>query len=379
MVKQIESKYAFQEALNRAGEKLVVVDISATWCGPCKMIKPFFLSLSEKYSKVVFLEKGRIKYEDYIPICHLIKRTGFLTTSQYGSSNCLVLACEDIQLPLGKMIYLVMPYWVENKGKILVCFSPALTDFSAVLTKELLVLPLASELGPGPGYLEKDALYPIPQYTRAMFIHKTPPSPRGTNTSPRHSTELKVGSVIPIPVIPIPFSILLVSFGSPTPTKHTPLPITTGEAFCVLVTKIQRKDSTESFQPKDSTKLGCPQHELMSLNISRLNEQGFEDRDDIRGAPTQTQPDFQFQPWPKFEALLQDFRQHHASNSLQAYNPLPRGWKPKVVQFHSTIEARKAFLRNSSCPEESHWPTRFSLKRTELRLSSESVHGIVET
>ncbi|XP_059793450.1 thioredoxin-like [Balaenoptera ricei] len=56
MVKQIDSKYAFQEALNRAGERLVVVDFSATWCGPCKMIKPFFLSLSEKYSKVAFLQ-----------------------------------------------------------------------------------------------------------------------------------------------------------------------------------------------------------------------------------------------------------------------------------------------------------------------------------
>ncbi|XP_060055011.1 thioredoxin isoform X1 [Erinaceus europaeus] len=56
MVKQIESKSAFQEALDSAGDKLVVVDFSATWCGPCKMIKPFFHSLCEKYSDVVFLE-----------------------------------------------------------------------------------------------------------------------------------------------------------------------------------------------------------------------------------------------------------------------------------------------------------------------------------
>ncbi|NXV81124.1 THIO protein, partial [Atlantisia rogersi] len=46
----------FEAELKAAGDKLIVVDFSATWCGPCKMIKPFFHSLGEKYSNVVFIE-----------------------------------------------------------------------------------------------------------------------------------------------------------------------------------------------------------------------------------------------------------------------------------------------------------------------------------
>ncbi|XP_036351066.2 thioredoxin-like [Ochotona princeps] len=56
MVKQIKSKSAFQEVLDTAGSKLIVVDFSAAQCRPFKTIKPFFHSLSEKYSNVLFLE-----------------------------------------------------------------------------------------------------------------------------------------------------------------------------------------------------------------------------------------------------------------------------------------------------------------------------------
>ncbi|KAK4426183.1 Thioredoxin H2 [Sesamum alatum] len=36
--------------------KLIVVDFSATWCGPCKFMEPVFNNLSAKYSDVDFVK-----------------------------------------------------------------------------------------------------------------------------------------------------------------------------------------------------------------------------------------------------------------------------------------------------------------------------------
>uniref|UniRef100_A0A673T8U2 Thioredoxin domain-containing protein n=1 Tax=Suricata suricatta TaxID=37032 RepID=A0A673T8U2_SURSU len=70
-LKQIKSEYAFHEALNSAGEKLVIVDFSAMWYRPCKMIKPFFHSFSEKYSNMVFLEVDMDDCQDVASECEV--------------------------------------------------------------------------------------------------------------------------------------------------------------------------------------------------------------------------------------------------------------------------------------------------------------------
>lgn len=39
-------------------DKLIVVDYSTTWCGPCKMILPKFEKLAEEYADAIFVKVG---------------------------------------------------------------------------------------------------------------------------------------------------------------------------------------------------------------------------------------------------------------------------------------------------------------------------------
>jgi thioredoxin len=55
-VKVLHHDAEFQRELSAAGNRLVVVDFSAVWCGPCKVIGPIFAQLSEQYPNVVFLK-----------------------------------------------------------------------------------------------------------------------------------------------------------------------------------------------------------------------------------------------------------------------------------------------------------------------------------
>lgn len=46
----------FWSLLEAAGDKLVVIDLYTQWCGPCKIMYPKIVDLSQKYTDVVFLK-----------------------------------------------------------------------------------------------------------------------------------------------------------------------------------------------------------------------------------------------------------------------------------------------------------------------------------
>jgi thiol-disulfide isomerase/thioredoxin len=70
VVIDVSSTEEFNDELAKAGDALVVVDYSTSWCGPCKIIAPKFDEFSEQYKNVAFL-KVRAHRHTSVRACHV--------------------------------------------------------------------------------------------------------------------------------------------------------------------------------------------------------------------------------------------------------------------------------------------------------------------
>uniref|UniRef100_A0A061SKI3 Thioredoxin f n=1 Tax=Tetraselmis sp. GSL018 TaxID=582737 RepID=A0A061SKI3_9CHLO len=55
-VREVTSKDDLQASFDEAGESLVVVNIGAKTCGPCKLIWPKYVEMSQEYEDATFLK-----------------------------------------------------------------------------------------------------------------------------------------------------------------------------------------------------------------------------------------------------------------------------------------------------------------------------------
>ena len=65
MLYTIKSNADFEKKLNDAGQKLVLLDFYATWCGPCKEMDPVMKALSKQHSSNIMILKVNVdKFEE---------------------------------------------------------------------------------------------------------------------------------------------------------------------------------------------------------------------------------------------------------------------------------------------------------------------------
>mmetsp|Transcript_9233 Transcript_9233/g.14209 ORF Transcript_9233/g.14209 Transcript_9233/m.14209 type:complete len:124 (+) Transcript_9233:32-403(+) len=102
----------YHQAIQAAGEKLVVVDVFAEWCPPCRQISPVFEALAQEYPNVFFIKVD----VDKVPSIKNILSVWAMPTFAFLQNGVKVgsfMGANETQLRRG----------LQNNGNIGICSS----------------------------------------------------------------------------------------------------------------------------------------------------------------------------------------------------------------------------------------------------------------
>ena len=98
----VSSEEQFDDILNKKGNRYILVDFFAKWCGPCKKYAPQFEKLSEQYKHIIFL---KVDVEDLQDIAEEFEVTAMPTFLMFVTGK---------RTPVYKPIVGVDPVKIEN-------------------------------------------------------------------------------------------------------------------------------------------------------------------------------------------------------------------------------------------------------------------------
>lgn len=91
----INTKEEWDTKHSSASGKVVVVDFSATWCGPCRIIAPHFVELSKKYTNMIFIKVDVDDVQEVAELCKISAMPTFQVWKDGKKVDELVGASQD--------------------------------------------------------------------------------------------------------------------------------------------------------------------------------------------------------------------------------------------------------------------------------------------
>ena len=107
----------FDQILKDAGEKAVIVDFTASWCGPCQMIGPKFAALADEHSgsdKIIFIKVDVDECEDTAARCKIEAMPTFKVFKNNNKFYSIILSLK--QLKNSKFVFKIKNKFLNIKN-----------------------------------------------------------------------------------------------------------------------------------------------------------------------------------------------------------------------------------------------------------------------